>query len=104
MAEYIERDALLSDIEAAEKHKGMGMVVAQTLKRYVKRAPAADVAPVMHARWIRGVPGDNEPRCSNCLGYQPWFFGYGYYDPDHCPHCGAIMDLREQVDEDEQDL
>ena len=45
MAEYFEREALLCDISDAEKHGGMGHVVAQTLTRYVKRVPAVDVAP-----------------------------------------------------------
>ena len=48
MAEYIEREALLADIDAAMENAGMGYVVGQTLKRYVKRVPAADVAPVRH--------------------------------------------------------
>ena len=52
MAEYIEREALLADFDAAAENNGMGYVIAQTLKRYVKRQPAADVAPVVHGRWI----------------------------------------------------
>lgn len=43
MAEYIERDALIDDLDAAAKNGGMGALIAQTLRRYVKRAPAADV-------------------------------------------------------------
>lgn len=90
MAEYIERDALLSDIEAAEKHKGMGMVVAQTLKRYVKRAPAADVAPVVHAK-VTHISEDSPyclyGTCKNCGAYiQSW---------NYCPSCGAKMDLED---------
>ena len=50
MAEYIEREALLEDIQAAVENGGMGSMVAGTLKRYVKRAPAADVAPVVRCR------------------------------------------------------
>lgn len=50
MAEYIERDALLADISAAVKHRGMGEVIGQTLMRYVKRQPAADVAPVVRCK------------------------------------------------------
>lgn len=50
MAEYIERDAVISDLEAAEKHGGMGMIIANTLKRYVKRVPSADVAPVVRCK------------------------------------------------------
>lgn len=50
MAEYIERDALLADISAAVKHRGMGEIIGQTLMRYVKRQPAADVVPVVRCK------------------------------------------------------
>ena len=50
MTEYIERDALLDDISAAVKHRGMGEIIGQTLMRYVKRQPAADVASVAHGQ------------------------------------------------------
>lgn len=70
MAEYIEREALLDDIAAAEKQGGMGTVVAGTLKRYVKRQPAAEVEPVRHGHWERcfedwrkQIEGD---KCSAC--------------------------------------
>lgn len=55
MTEYIERDALLDDISAAVKHRGMGEIIGKTLMRYVNRQPAADVAPVV--------------RCKNCRSY-----------------------------------
>ena len=50
MAEYIEREALLEDIQAAVENGGMGSMVAGALKRYVTRVPAADVAPVVRCR------------------------------------------------------
>lgn len=50
MDDYIERDALLADISAAVKHRGMGEIIGQTLMRYVKRQPAADVAPVVRCK------------------------------------------------------
>lgn len=59
MTEYIERDALLDDISAAVKHRGMGEIIGQTLMRYVKRQPAADVASVVrckdckHKGWVQ---------------------------------------------------
>ena len=49
-------------------------------------------API-HARWIKPVPGDGENYCSACKADQPWFAGYGYFEPDYCPNCGAKMDL-----------
>lgn len=56
MTQYIEREALLDDIDAAMQNTGMGVIVGQTLKRYVKRQPAADVSEVI--------------RCKNCKKYE----------------------------------
>lgn len=61
--------------------------------------PAADVAPVVHGRWIRFKEPDSETgyihmRCSVCSAY--------WSDPSHadhfryCPNCGAKMDGTEQ--------
>ena len=93
MAEYIEREALLEDIQAAVENEGMGSMVAGALKRYVKRVTAADVAPVRHGRWIDAYP-DIEPNpmfmygiCSEC-GFEQGISKYLNY----CPNCGATMD------------
>ena len=50
MAKYIELEALIGDLTAAMDHRGMGQVIGQTLIRYVKRQPAADVAPVVRCK------------------------------------------------------
>lgn len=86
MDEYIERDALLDDISAAVKHRGMGEIIGKTLMRYVKRQPAADVAPVVHGQWgNNGIPGSMLCGCSVCgftCGASSFFY---------CPNCGAKM-------------
>lgn len=43
MAEYINRDAVLRDIEEAMKFRGLGLLVGTAMKRYIERQPAADV-------------------------------------------------------------
>lgn len=95
MAEYIERDAVIRDLEEAEKHKGMGMVVAQTLKQYVKRVPAADVAPVVHAKWVfNGICTS----CSACGSNKPTKahdHKLASREVRFCYFCGAKMDLEE---------
>ena len=65
------------------------------------KAPAADVAPVVHGRWIEYtkviIP---EPynkweqawKCSEC-GFNDGFVAYNF-----CPNCGARMDLEESTD------
>lgn len=92
MAEYIERDALIDDLDAAAKHGGMGAIIAQTLQRYVKRAPAADVAPVRHGRWEflgpnRLVKECMCGTCSACKIRSKYITNIGL-----CPNCGARMD------------
>ena len=62
MAEYIKREALLEDLQAAVENGGMGGMVASALKRYVKRAPAADVVEVV--------------RCEDCK--HAWIHPCGY--------------------------
>lgn len=69
MAEYIEREELLRDIQEDVEDGGVGGMVAGALKRYVKRVPAADVAPVV--------------RCKDCK------HGYMFSEEEHligCPH------------------
>lgn len=90
MAEYIERGVLLADIDAAMENAGMGYVVGQTLKRYVKRVPTADVAPVRHAKWkvVVGSDGKEHMVCTGCRKQQDLTGVFSY-----CPNCGAKMDL-----------
>ena len=95
--EYIEREALLSDFDAAVENNGMGYVVAQTLKRYVKRQPAADVATVRHGRWedsgrYQFPSGAKAIRCSIC-GCALNESEYRLFNWNYCPVCGAKMDL-----------
>ena len=72
--------------------KAMGTDSYFQIKSILTGMKAADVAPVRHGRWIHPVPGDGENYCSVCKAEQPWFYGYGYYEPDYCPNCGARMD------------
>lgn len=90
MTEYIERDALLDDISAAVKHRGMGEIIGQTLMRYVKRQPAADVAPVVHGRWIEDHDYLKCPECGVMVKWDFVFFDIG--DWNFCPNCGAKME------------
>lgn len=62
-----------------------------------------DSTPVQHGRWVKPVPGDGENYCSVCHAVQPWFYGYGYYDSDYCPNCGACMDAKEELKDGKND-
>lgn len=96
MADYIEREALIGDLTAAMDHRGMGQVIGKTLIRYVKRQPAADVAPVVHGRWDDSgrytfPSGSIAVRCTNC-GCALTESEYRLNNWNYCPVCGAKMD------------
>ena len=95
MAEYIDREALLEDIDAAMKNSGMGYVIGKTLKRYVKLQTAADVAPVRHGRWVepqRLYYGAKQYECSLCYSDTFWKKHSITEKYPCCPNCGAKMD------------
>ena len=78
--EYIEREDALSAIkQALEKGEGPSL--------YIKRIPAADVAPMVHAKW------DANGRCTNCGGHAPFYsMASTYHESPYCFECGAKMD------------
>ena len=56
------------------------------------KAPAADVAPVVHGRWV-SVPYKLARVCSVCNRDEPYKFADIDADVyDYCPYCGAKMD------------
>lgn len=74
MAEYIEKDALIKQAEKSCLYFGVLSVI--------REVPTADVAPVVHGRWID--KGSLSCRCSNCGCKSPKEY-------DFCPRCGAKM-------------
>ena len=82
MAEYIERSAA---IEAAKHAWAKGLEPSQ----YIEALPAADVAPVVHARWIQ--VDATKCRCSHC-DIIALIALYPHGDKNFCPNCGAMMD------------
>ena len=96
MAEYIEREALLDDLDEAAKKRGMGAIISDTLQRYVRRIPAADVIPVRHGWWLHSHYEDCSEhfeivKCSNC-GCEAYLMAFYVRDGNYCPYCGARMD------------
>lgn len=92
MADYMERETAIKAIEKADC-----AVIADDaescktdyLREIIKSVPAADVAPVVHGRWISFLDGDHIMperyyRCSRC----------GRVESRRQPycHCGAKMD------------
>ena len=84
MIEYIDREA--ANLALAEQ--GFDWDKA---KQALSSVPAADVAPVVHGRWIeKTVPeGCRYFECSNCGAHENRHTAIkGYY----CWRCGAKMD------------
>lgn len=84
MAEYIGRDAA---IEAAKHAWAKGLEPSQ----YIEILPAADVAPVVHGRWMKRRNGGT--LCSRC-GHYTQYKGQvlDMSEAIACPWCGAKMD------------
>ena len=94
MAEYIEREAI---IRAVRRQRGPCRSAAQNqmldqLEMDIGRIQAADVAPVVHGKW---VPSGENPgflvcsACGDCYVVDEWADGKKWR---YCPACGAKMD------------
>ena len=95
MAEYIDKEIALSLVQPDAPEDETGAVTIATAKKLVRsiiyRTPTADVAPVVHGKWIRE---DNSlgwvcSRCGRGVNNNPE--GIDLY----CYHCGAKMDEKE---------
>lgn len=89
MAEYINREAairaLLND---APEQVSYSREDAADCIRYMD---AADVAPVVHGRWLCGDYYDIGDVCSEC----DWDSQMTHPSYRYCPNCGAKMDKEE---------
>ena len=94
MAEYIGRDVAFNAITdlAGKASTRSAYEAVWKSARALKKIPAADVAPVVHGRWIPHdrVFGDDFLVCSKCQFVSEDRSTRRYYH--YCPHCGAIMD------------
>ena len=84
MAEYIDREIYCNNIcrcPGTECDKS---------KCPIWTAPAADVAPVVHSRWIE-TKDQNKKRCGRCDVIH-LIAQYPNGNANFCPNCGAKMD------------
>ena len=103
MAEYISRKAAITYIreqseecqKAFEELGGESGIYADAYNDLAEdfySIPAADVAQVVHGRWIKddflSDDVNNAEKCSQCGELIGWFGNL----PKYCPDCGAKMD------------
>lgn len=115
MADYIEREALMNycakivtTVEVLIGPDEMPCVKQPTkhpvqlydhVQRAIRHAPAADVAPVVHGRWVETTVdtfGSVKHICSECGKYRLYSWS-DYKECNYCPNCGAKMDLKEET-------
>ena len=94
--EYIEREAMVEIITMLKSEiDGKCMMDDEALLYFIKKMPAADVAPVKHGHWVKEKPDVliywHCSVCKNC---------YYLEEPNanYCPNCGAKMDGGEEND------
>lgn len=85
MAEYIKRKTVIDLITRRYENP-------EICTKEINSIPAADVAPVVHGRWIPHdrVFGDDFLVCSKCQFVSEDRSTRRYYH--YCPNCGAKMD------------
>lgn len=91
MTEYIDREALLAEFEwlKSVEYPYQRDRTEDAIQR-IKNAPVADVAPVMHGRWIeKMVPVGRYFECSKCGAHEN---KHTAIKGRYCWRCGAKMD------------
>lgn len=96
--EYINKVEVLKLVEKYAltlSCHGSRIGVMDWLMNEIKEIPPADVAPVIHARWIKHKIDkyDFTLHCSNCAWIDEINSEWGKYK--YCPNCGAKMDENE---------
>lgn len=88
MAEYINREELLTHQYNASHSNWPQLAEMVVGVEDIEDAPAADVAPVVHGRWNSMDGYKTRVVCSEC-GWDAPEYGKFY---SYCPNCGAKMD------------
>jgi hypothetical protein len=88
---YIRKMAMLEMAYTMETETDAAVVL-----RMIDDAPAADVAPVVHGRWIHSRYKDCSEqfelvKCSQC-NHEAYAMAFYVRGGNYCPNCGAKMD------------
>ena len=95
MVKYIEQEVAVKAFNNFDAGRASGthstLLTPEEFAEYLYELPTADVAPVIHGRWISKNPNGYEWIfvCSNC----DYVDGYPFNDRhNYCPNCGVKMD------------
>lgn len=104
MPEYIDREALRQAVLESRHDnphpRGMAHIAHDCEHAHfvamIARFPVADVAPVVHARWIHSRYEDCSEqfelvKCSQC-NHEAYAMAFYVRGGNYCPNCGAKMD------------
>ena len=105
MAEYIEREKVVSKFEAI-KNRGVSLkdaIYLDGVMAVLDTIPAADVAPVRHGRWMTTDAYPHHLYCSVC--YKTYAKNAKWVNEldlptNYCPNCGALMDKEDEHEAD----
>ena len=95
MTEYIDREDLIKFLDSLQQPKfpittnGFKFISIIDAIKVVSERPTADVKPIVHAHWIKGIVADIT--CSNC-DFPIYADDKTIHKLAYCPHCGAKMD------------
>lgn len=89
MDEYIARGAFIKAVNDIPMWGSVAAMLADSI-------PAADVAPVVHGRWIHSRYKDCSEqfelvKCSQC-NHEAYAMAFYVRGGNYCPNCGAKMD------------
>lgn len=92
--EYILRSIAIAKLTALEVTDPFATIA--DAKRVLADMAAADVAPVVHGKWVhsrhdRSSEQFEVVKCSRC-GLEAYAMAYHVRDGNYCPRCGARMD------------
>ena len=88
MTEYIDRQAVLDELDEDIAEFVECDYALKTAKKYIKKIPPADVRPVVRGRWELAEDGWY---CTACKLYPPFDCDPEEKGVPFCPNCGADM-------------
>lgn len=97
MAEYIDREAAVKAFNNFDAGRACSthstLLTPEEFAEYLYELPTADVAPVVHGRWLHtdwAYHWTSLDKCSVCDYHDEKRQHLGNYS--YCPNCGAKMD------------